>query len=266
MAGMEMPVEQAASPNFKPDLEINLRAITSEQAVFQGSKTRVWRYVGEFVQGDLNALQPVAGSYLGPVLQFKPGQKVRINFFNDLPEKSIIHWHGLHVPSVMDGLPDQAVGPGKGYVYEFEVNNRPGLYWFHPHPDMRTGFQAYQGLAGLILISGEDEAKLGLPAAEYDLPLVIQDRLIDAQNQWVYPASMMELMAGALGDHILVNGKPDLTLPAAATAYRLRFLNGSNARTYKLAWDDGAPWTVIATDGGLLEKPVSRPYLMLFTW
>jgi len=73
----------------------------------------------------------------------------------------------------------------------------------------------------------------------------------------------MEQMNGFLGDWILVNGHPDFSLPVATRAYRLRLLNGSNARIYKLAWKDGNPLTVIGTDGGLLEKPVQRPYVML---
>jgi len=68
---------------------------------------------------------------------------------------------------------------------------------------------------------------------------------------------------GVLGDHILVNGRPDFVLQVATRAYRLRLLNGSNSRVYKLAWGDGSPLTVIATDGGLLAKPAQRPYVML---
>ena len=63
---------------------------------------------------------------------------------------------------------------------------------------------------------------------------------------------------GFLGDKILVNGQADFTLPLATRVYRLRLLNGSNSRIYKLAWSNGMPMTVIATDGGLLEKPVQR--------
>jgi FtsP/CotA-like multicopper oxidase with cupredoxin domain len=68
----------------------------------------------------------------------------------------------------------------------------------------------------------------------------------------------MEQMNGFLGDLIMVNGLPDFTLPVSTSAYRLRFLNGSNSRIYKLAWKDGRPLTIIGTDGGLLEKPVYR--------
>ncbi len=70
-------------------------------------------------------------------------------------------------------------------------------------------------------------------------------------------------MMGLLGDRILVNGQPDVTLPVATQPYRLRLLNGSNARIYKLAWSNGAPLTVIGTDGGLLTEPATFPYVML---
>ena len=73
----------------------------------------------------------------------------------------------------------------------------------------------------------------------------------------------MDRMTGFLGDRILVNGKPDFNLPLATRAYRLRLLNGSNSRIYKLAWQDGSPLTVVGTDGGLLEKPIRRSYVML---
>jgi FtsP/CotA-like multicopper oxidase with cupredoxin domain len=73
----------------------------------------------------------------------------------------------------------------------------------------------------------------------------------------------MEQMNGFLGDWILINGQPDFILPVATRPYRLRILNGSNSRIYRLAWQDGSPLTVIGTDGGLLETPVERGYVML---
>jgi FtsP/CotA-like multicopper oxidase with cupredoxin domain len=61
----------------------------------------------------------------------------------------------------------------------------------------------------------------------------------------------------------MINGKPDFVLPVEKRSYRLRLLNGSNSRIYKLAWDDGTPVTVIGTDGGLIERPETMPYVML---
>src|SRR5207245_2507809 len=65
------------------------------------------------------------------------------------------------------------------------------------------------------------------------------------------------------GDRILVNGRPDYVLPVATRAYRLRLLNASNSRVFKLAWNDGSPLSVIGTDGGLLDRPVERRYVTL---
>ncbi len=76
-------------------------------------------------------------------------------------------------------------------------------------------------------------------------------------------SSMMTRMMGFFGDSILVNGQPNATLKVATHVYRLRVLNASNARTYKLGWEDGRPLTVIATGGGLLEHPVHKDYVML---
>ena len=101
---------------------------------------------------------------------------------------------------------------------------------------------------------------MGLPSGEFDLPLVIQDRSFDRDNQLVYFADTMN---GFFGDQVLVNGQSQHTWKVQARPYRLRLLNGSNARIYKLAWSDNTAMTVIATDGGLLEKPVQRPYITL---
>ena len=68
---------------------------------------------------------------------------------------------------------------------------------------------------------------------------------------------------GMSGNMILVNGQVDYTLPVSQKAHRLRLLNGSNSRIYKLGWEDDTPFTVIGSDGGLLEKPIQRPYLTL---
>ncbi|MGB0385517.1 MAG: multicopper oxidase domain-containing protein [Ardenticatenaceae bacterium] len=256
--------EQVTSSSYVPDVEFALRAVPSQVSILSGKPTNVWTYQGEVLKGDPSALQIIENSYLGPIIRVRKGQKVRIHFTNELPSQSIIHWHGLHVPEAADGHPRYAIGSGETYVYEFEVRNRAGSYWYHPHPHGQTGSQVYQGLAGLFLVSDDEEAALDLPSGAYDVPLVIQDRLFDANNQLVYlPNGMHDRMMGFLGDQILVNGQPNFTLPVASRAYRLRLLNGSNSRIYKVAWHDGTPLTVIGIDGGLLEVPVQREYVTL---
>ncbi len=246
------------------DVEIALRAVENEVSIFPNVPTRVWQFKADVISGPGDAVQPLPDTYLGPILRLRKGQRVRIRFSNDIPDASIVHWHGLHVPAEMDGHPRYVVGQGEGYEYEFEVLNRAGTYWYHPHPHGRTGPQVYMGLAGLMFVSDDEEEALGLPSGEFEVPVVLQDRVFDNNGQFVYlPNGQMDRMMGFLGDTIMVNGKPNYGLEVAARPYRLRVLNGSNSRIYKLAWDDGTPITVIGNDGGLLEKPLQKPYVVL---
>src|SRR5688572_26490357 len=237
-----------------PDVELELTAAPGEAAVLPGAPTRVWKFTGRVVRGPAGALTTLPGSYLGPVIRLRRGQRVRIRFRNELGEPSIVHWHGLDVPARADGHPRLAIESGREYVYDFDVINRAGTYWYHPHPHMRTGAQVYQGLAGLLIVSDSEEEALGLPAGDGELLCVLQDRRFDARNQFVYAgggmgmAAMMQTMNGWLGDHILLNGRPRPTLLVDRRTYRVRILNGSNARIYKLGWSDGSPLTVIGGD------------------
>ena len=250
--------------DFNPDLELSLTAASSQVPIFPGELTTVWTYSGQVIKGDSNSLINQDQSYLGPIIRARRNQKIRLHFNNNLPAGSIIHWHGLHVPADMDGHPMYVIPSGKTFTYEFEVLNRAGTYWYHPHPHGRTGHQVYGGLAGLFVVSDDEEDKLNLPDKALDIPLVIQDRMFNRNNQLIYlPRGMHDSITGMLGDTICVNGRPDFKLSVSTRIYRLRILNGSNSRIYKLAWGDGTPLTVIATDGGLLEKPVQKKYIVL---
>jgi blue copper oxidase len=242
------------------DVTLDLTALPGTVDLLPGKATRVWQYQGALGQGADSVLQTIPNSYLGPVLRLQRGQRLKVRFDNQIPDASIVHWHGLTVPETMDGHPRFAVPQGQAYDYDYQVLNRAGTYWYHPHPDGRTGPQAYYGLAGMLIVSDDEEAVLSLPAGEFDLPLVIQDRSFDSENQLVYVADPMN---GFFGDQVLVNGQAPHPWKVQARPYRLRLLNGSNARIYKLAWDDNRLFTVIGTDGGLLEKPVQRDYLTL---
>jgi FtsP/CotA-like multicopper oxidase with cupredoxin domain len=292
---------RSAEPRTKADVGVELRAAPGESSIRPGTPTRVWRYQGRALPGYASDFDASAGGYLGPIIRVRRGQRVRIQLINGLSESTIIHWHGLHVPDDMDGHPRFAIAPGARYDYEFTVRNRAGTYWFHPHPHGRTGKQVYAGLAGLFIVSDDEEAALGLPDGAQDMPLVIQDRNFDKDNQFVYPGgdgessdmqgrgmmgggmgggmtgrggmmdgrmgggmgSMMAAMMGVLGDQILVNGGAQATREVPRRPHRLRLLNAANTRTLKLAWSDGSPLSVIASDGGLLSRPALRDYVML---
>lgn len=250
-------------PNFEPTLDLRLRAKPATTQVFVGATTRTLTYEPELIAGDPARVTAVEGSYLGPIIRARTGDRLRVRLQNDLNEPTIIHWHGMRVPANQDGHPTAAVGPGEEFVYEFEVRDRAGTYWFHPHPHGTTASQVYSGLAGLLLVSDDEEAAAGLPGGDHDIPLIIQDRSFDADNQLVYPPHAGQMMDGFLGDQVLVNGQPSYQLHVATQVYRLRLVNGSNSRTYKLAWSDGTPFVTIATDGGLLGVPAEREYVTL---
>jgi len=263
--GMPKLPPNKATPTFKPDVEFDLLCRPNSVSILPGQQTRVQQYAALLKKGPEGTITDIAGSYLGPLIRLQKGQKVRVNLQNNLElgEPTVTHWHGLHVPANMDGHPMYVIDPGETLVYEFEVLNRAGMNIYHPHPHEATAKQVYHGLAGALFVHDEEEAKLELPSGEFEIPIVIQDRLFDEQNQLIYVRNMHDRMVGFYGDRILVNGRPDFQIDVASRAYRLRVLNGSTARIYKLAWDDSMPITVIGVDGGLLEKPEIKPYVML---
>jgi FtsP/CotA-like multicopper oxidase with cupredoxin domain len=260
----ELSPQTTPSAGFVPDVELVLTAARDEVVVLPGGPTRVWRFTGRLIKGPADTLQTISGSYLGPVIRLRRGQRVRARIANQLPESSVVHWHGLDVPEIADGHPRLVIDHGREYVVEFEVTNRAGTYWYHPHPHMRTGAQVYQGLAGLLIVRDAEEDALALPSGGTELLCVLQDRRFDAQNQLVFHGgNMMEMMNGFLGDQVLVNGQPQPTTEVDAAWHRVRLLNASNARIYKLAWSGGVKMTVIGGDGGLLEHALSQQVLTL---
>ena len=217
------PLQAASKTVSDPDVEIYLEARSGTTNLRSGPATQVWHYRGKVLSGPPDALDLTDRSYLGPTFRLQRGQKVRIRFQNLLPDETIIHWHGLHVPDTMDGHPRLAVASGGSYTYEFEVINRAGTYWYHPHPHGRTGHQVYGGLAGLFIVIDPMEKRLDLPEGRFDIPLVLQDRTLDTQNRLIYmPRGGMDRMWGMHGEQILVNGRLEKRMKVEARAYRFR--------------------------------------------
>ncbi len=235
----------AASDSLPRPPEIAGGTITASigsQPVWSGTATTVWTLGGQFP---------------GPTIRVVRGATFSARVENRLPEATNVHWHGLAAPPEMDGHPSDLISPGQSREVTFPVADRAGTYWYHPHPDGRTARQVYGGMAGFFIVEDPAEASLGLPSGEYDLPLVLQDRRTSAARSLDYDPGPMDVVSGLLGDAVLVNGRPGAELAAAATLYRLRLLNGSNARVYRLAFTDGRTFQVIGTDAGLIERPVA---------
>ncbi|MFN4149748.1 MAG: multicopper oxidase family protein, partial [Candidatus Sericytochromatia bacterium] len=204
------------------------------------------------------------GNFLGPVIRVKSGNEVKVNVKNNLGEDTTIHWHGLEIPSDMDGGPDHAIKSNTEWHPSFKISQQAGTYWFHPHTFEKTGEQVYKGLAGLFIVDDKNSESLDIPNnyGVNDIPLILQDRRFNKDGSFDYKSQMID-NDGMLGDKILVNGVINPYLEIKENRIRFRVLNGSNARIYKIALSDNSEFYQIASDGGLLEKPILLKSLML---
>jgi len=189
-----------------------------------------------------------------PTLRIAPGASFDVTLDNGLTEPTNVHWHGLVAPSAMDGHPMDVVAVGAGKRHTFVINDRPGTYWYHPHPHRRTARQAYLGLAGLLLVDDGHDAARGLPTGPRDVSLLLTDKRVD-NGVLDYSPGMMDMITGWLGNVVLVNGKAAPVARVEPAVLRLRLLNASNARILNPALSDGRMFWLIATDGGLLDAP-----------
>lgn len=202
------------------------------------------------------------GNYLGPVIKTKNGETVKIHFSNEMDEATSVLWHGLVVPGTADGGPHQVIQAGSSWEPEFTIDQPAATLWFHPHVIGTTAIQVYYGLAGMIIVEDDDSTRLNLPNVYgvNDIPLIIQDRSFDTDGSFSYYDNMMD---GAFGEYILVNGAIEPELEVGQVKMRFRVLNGANARNFYLKLDDNSAFHQIASDGGLLESPVKMNSLSI---
>jgi spore coat protein A len=236
-------------------------------------KTTVWAY---------NGMVP------GPTIVAKKGKAVRVKQTNNLGSVThrdgtqvdvTVHLHGGHVPAIDDGHPNdliQPIGkskpalpikyqlyPDSAKEYHYPNNQDHATLWYHDHADDHTGENVYMGLAGFYILHDDLELGLNLPSGDYDVPIVIQDKLFNPDGSLSYPPlNMNTLQSGFFGKTIVVNGAVQPYFQVANRKYRFRILNGSNGRQYKLALSSGA-FIQIGTEGGLLPAPVTRPSILI---
>ncbi|RWR31237.1 hypothetical protein D2T29_10960 [Sinirhodobacter populi] len=189
------------------------------------------------------------GTTPGPLIRVRRGETFRQTIRNDLTEETSFHWHGLAVPTDMDGQPQDALPPGATAGIVFPILQRAGLNWYHPHPHGATGRQAWSGMAGFFIVEDEEEDALNLPSGADELIFALRDAKVDGALGLVYEMNP----DGHEGDFPLVNGVawPRTTLNNRLV--RLRILNGANARVFRLTSE--APLIVIGNDGGLIDRP-----------
>lgn len=215
-------------------------------------------------QGGTTPTWGINGPHLAPTIRAARGERVEVHVTNDLDEASTLHWHGMHLPAEMDGGPHQTIPVGQTWEPHWLIDQPASTLWYHPHPHGHTARHIYRGLTGMFIIDDDKESALELPR-DYgvdDIPLIVQDRRFNGDGSLDESSSVWH-SDGIVGDTILVNGTPGPYFEVTTQTVRLRILNGSNTRPYNFAFDDQRNFSVIATDGGLLEAPVEMNAVQL---
>ncbi|WP_189214838.1 MULTISPECIES: multicopper oxidase family protein [Streptomyces] len=217
----------------------------------------------EFERGRRTPTYGFNGSYLGPTLRAERGERVRVRIRNELGEASSVHWHGMHLPARMDGGPHQSIAPGAAWSPHWTVDQPAATLWYHPHPHGATERHVRKGLAGLFLLDDEKSDELALPK-KYgvdDVPVIVQDVRFDGAE--LDNGRNIFQSVGFLGDRTMVNGTLGPYQEVGDELIRLRLLNASTTRTYAFGFPDGRPFSLIGTDGGLLERPAAMERVQL---
>jgi FtsP/CotA-like multicopper oxidase with cupredoxin domain len=186
-----------------------------------------------------------------------------------LPGFTVVHLHGGLTAAPYDGWAENFFAPGQNAVSDYSMDQRAALLWYHDHVMGVTRFTVYAGLAGLWIIRDEPERDLGLPeGAPFELPLLLQDRNFGTDARGRLTGELVHKTdpgtMEAFAPFTTVNGKIWPLQEVHPSTYRLRVINGSNARTFRLVlMRAGHPdldrITQIGTDHGLLRAPVSLP-------
>lgn len=235
------------------------------------------------------------GRYPGPVIQAKYGEPVMLRLHNHLPSvrqepdfgiaEAAIHLHNAHTPTESDGFPNDYVNsvndPNKinpqgfkdhhylnayaGFVAAGNSVGDPrealGSLWYHDHHIDFTAQNVYKGMAGPYLLyddqdTGNETTGLRLPSGAYDVPIMFNDFLLDADCQLVFDLFNLD---GILGDSFTANGAIQPFFYVDKRRYRLRLYNPGPSRWWEFALYDGKsllPFWQISTDGNLLPQAV----------
>lgn len=241
------PVAQpvASTPNTDYYV-IRMRPTTAQ--IVPGFATNMWGY---------------EGSIPGPTIRAVRGRKVVARFVNQLPVShpvlgyqayTSVHLHGAASKPQYDGYASDLIQPGQYKDYRWDNDECSRSLWYHDHAVHHTWTNVAMGLAGQYLLHDPDDQKFGLPTGAHDVPVHISDALFQADGQ-IYVN--LPDTKGFWGDVITVNGRPWPVMRVARRKYRFRLVNGCVSRSFFLRLSNNQAFNVIATDAGLMPRPVA---------
>ncbi|MER5599644.1 multicopper oxidase domain-containing protein [Streptomyces sp. NPDC002265] len=226
--------------------------------------THLFQTVIDAIRGGCDELTPTP----------PPPYKATLPFPSNVNVWNTVHQHGGFTAPQSDGMPMQSFSsdgihaaaystlePGRvkrnEAIYAYTNHDRSCMLWYHDHGMGMTSLNVYAGLAGLWLVREPADDWLGLPRGEFEVPLILQDRTFGPDGSLKYSMALRE---GE--DTPVVNGKAFPYLDVERRRYRLRLLNASNERFWRLrfeAWPRDAlpqvnlPFWLIGTDSGFRE-------------
>lgn len=214
----------------------------------------------ELVGGVAHRHATYDGLLPGPLLRGKRGDRLIIDFQNDLDVPTTIHWHGLRVPNDMDGVPDvtqPSIPPGEGFRYEYALSDA-GLYWYHPH--FQTLDLVGDGLYGALLVDDPDEPK-GL--GEQTVIALSDVSLLPDGSVEPHPEGADTQVLGREGATVLVNGRTNQRMRVqSGSRLRWRVVNMARSRYFELSLP-GHEFLRIGDDAGPMQFPVTESTVRL---
>ena len=169
----------------------------------QLAPTKVWGYEGQ---------------YPGPTFEAERGKPIDVLWENQLPAQHIFtidphihgamppapavrtvpHLHGSRSRPESDGLPEKWFTPGHSALYHYPNSQPATTLWYHDHAIGITRLNVYAGLSGFFLLRDDEERSMHLPAEDYEIPLLLQDRTLDDQGQLASGAACLQRSAHML--------------------------------------------------------------------
>ncbi len=283
---LPVPKRMAPRGHHKDRDEYRIRMTEFRQQMHsQLPPTRLWGYEGQ---------------YPGPTIDCLRDKTVAVQWENHLPAKhifaidptihgampptpavrSVPHVHGSRTRSISDGLPEKWFTAGNSALYTYPNNQPAATLWYHDHAVGITRLNVYAGLSGFFLLRDDQERSMNLPAGDYEIPLLLQDRTLDDDGQLIYAPTHddgVKLAPGIwgpefFGDLPVVNGAIYPYVEVEPRSYRIRLLNGCNSRFLHLSLNFAkSPTDIpklmtlhqIGSDGGFLAKPAPINALLL---
>jgi FtsP/CotA-like multicopper oxidase with cupredoxin domain len=217
--------------------EFHLIAEPVERELAEGTVARLWGY---------------NGSSIGPTIEAVEGDRVRIFVTNHLPEHTSIHWHGLILPSGMDGvggLSHPGIPPGKTFVYEFDLI-KSGTFMYHPHADEMV--QMAMGMMGLFIVHPRDPSFM---AVDRDFAFLLNAFDITPGSAVPRTMTMLDFNLWCWNSRIF----PDIDPLVVRQGDRVRVRVGNLTMTNHPIHMHGYDFEVTGTDGGWVRPEARWP-------